>query len=255
MEEPIKYRTVWLSDIHLGTKGCQSEKLLSFLKSMECEYLILVGDIIDFWSLKRSTYWNQDHNTIIQKILRKSRHGTNVIFIPGNHDESLREYYDVEFGNIIIKEDYIHQLINNKNVYCVHGDIFDIVTRYHSWIAKLGDIGYNFLLWVNRHLNKVRAFFDLGYWSLSLYIKHKVKEAVSFISDYEDNVIKMASDKHVDGVICGHIHSPELEISNNFLYGNCGDWVENCTGIVEHTDGTLELFRWDNNTFISLGKL
>ncbi len=245
------YRTIFLSDIHLGSKGCNAEQLLDFLKHTDSDYLILVGDIIDFWALKRSTYWPTTHNTVVQKVLKKAKHGTKVIFIPGNHDEKLREYIGLSFGEIELHEDYIHTLVDSRKVFCVHGDIFDVITRYHKWIAVLGDIGYESLLWLNRVQNKIRDWWGLGYWSLSAYVKHKVKGAVSFISNYEENVVREAKHLDVDIVLCGHIHSLALHEINGIIYANTGDWVESCSGIVEHHDGTLEGFNWVDGQFIS----
>lgn len=238
------YRTIWLSDIHLGTKGCQVEKLLDFLKQTESEYLIFVGDIIDFWSLKRASYWPTSHNTVVQKVLKKARHGTKVIFIPGNHDEVLREFIGLSFGEITIFEDYIHTLQNGKKIFCLHGDVFDVVTKYHKWIAVLGDIGYNFLLWLNRILNDLRSKFGFGYWSLSAFIKYKVKEAVSFIGEFENNIIKEGNQLNVDAVLCGHIHHAEIKKIDNMVYLNTGDVVESCTAIVETIDGNIQLLNF-----------
>lgn len=242
-----QYRTIWISDVHLGTRECQAEKLLSFLKNNDAEYLFLVGDIIDFWALKRSPYWPQPHNTVIQKVLRAARYGTKVFYIPGNHDEGLRSYVGMVFGNISLHRDYVHTLANGRKILCVHGDDYDVVTRYHKWTAKLGDVGYSFLLWANRHYNTIRSKFGMRFWSLAAYVKFKVKEAVSFIGDYENNVIKEARSKGVDGVLCGHIHHAEIREVEGFQYLNTGDWVESCTAIVEHHDGRLELIQWTDD--------
>lgn len=239
-----KYRTIWLSDIHLGSMGCQAESLLTFLRDNESDTLILVGDIIDFWALKRKPYWPEAHNTVVQKVLKKARHNTHVIFIPGNHDEYLREYLEYAFGNIELHHEYIHTLADGKSILCVHGDDFDVITRYHRWVAKLGDVGYDLLMLFNRHFNTLRAKMGLGYWSLSAYVKHKVKSAVNFIGDYEASVVKAAKEWKVDGVLCGHIHHAEIKTIDDMLYLNTGDWVESCTAIVEHYDGTLELIKW-----------
>lgn len=243
--KPNHYRTIWISDIHLGTKGCQADSLLHMLKTTESDYLFLVGDIIDFWAIKRKSYWPTIHNTIIQKILKKARHGTKVIFIPGNHDEVLRDYVGISFGDIEIHENYTHTLMDGRQIFCIHGDIYDIVTRYHKHIAILGDIGYSFLLSINRHFNTIRKHLGLGYWSLSKFIKHQVKEAVNFISDYEQNVVQEARKLHVDGILCGHIHSAEITQFDDILYLNTGDFVESCTSIVETTEGELQLLHWN----------
>jgi UDP-2,3-diacylglucosamine pyrophosphatase LpxH len=240
----VHYRTIFLSDIHLGSKGCNAEQLLDFLKHTESEYLILVGDIIDFWALKRSSFWPTTHNTVVQKILKKAKHGTKVIFIHGNHDMALSDYIGISFGDITIHKQYVHHLITNESILCVHGDDFDVITRYHKWVAVLGDIGYDLLLWINRHYNKIRSTLGLNYWSLSSFIKHQVKGAINFIGDYENCLIQEANHQQVDGIICGHIHSLELRKSVNIIYGNCSDWVETCGGLVEHNDGTLQSFMW-----------
>jgi UDP-2,3-diacylglucosamine pyrophosphatase LpxH len=249
-----KYRTIWLSDIHLGSKGCQADKLLTFLKHTESEYLFLVGDIIDFWSLKRTPYWPSTHNTVVQKILKKSRHDTKVIFIPGNHDEPLRDYIGLSFGNITLYEDYTHTLANGKTVFCLHGDIYDVITRYHKWLAVLGDVGYTFLLWLNHKQNIIRSLLGMDYWSLSAFIKHRIKEAVSFISDYENNVVKEASHLGVDAVLCGHIHHPEIRMIDNVLYINTGDYVESCSAIAETHDGELVLLSMQNSKLIEVSR-
>jgi UDP-2,3-diacylglucosamine pyrophosphatase LpxH len=233
------FRTIWISDVHLGTKGCQAEALLSFLTNNQSEYLILVGDIIDFWALSRSVYWPASHNAVVRKILSKAKKGTKVIFIPGNHDENIREYGGMDLGEIEIRNQYIHTLVDGRKVLCIHGDEFDIVTRYHRWIAVMGDIGYSVLLWLNRHLAKVRSKMGMGYWSLSNFIKHKVKQAVNFIGDFEHNVAKEAEKQHVNVVVCGHIHHAEIAQYDQILYVNSGDWVESCTAIVESSDGSL----------------
>jgi UDP-2,3-diacylglucosamine pyrophosphatase LpxH len=238
------YRTIWLSDIHLGTRDCQADALLNFLKDTESDNLILVGDIIDFWAIKRTPYWPTSHNTIIQKVLKKVRHGTKVIFIAGNHDESLREHVGLSFGGVEIHENYTHTLTDGRTIFCVHGDIYDVITRYHRWLAILGDVGYTGLLWLNRIQNKIRASIGFGHWSLSAYVKSRVKDAVSFISDYEANVVKEAKQLGVTGVLCGHIHHAEMRTIDGVLYLNTGDWVESCTAIVEHLDGSLELIKW-----------
>lgn len=242
----VKYRTIWLSDIHLGSVGCQANKLLDFLRKTESENLFLVGDIIDFWSLKRKSFWPQEHNTVIQKVLKKARHGTRVIYIPGNHDEPLRDFLSYTFGNIELHREFIHTLADGRRILCAHGDDFDVITRYHKWVAMLGSVGYDILISLNRYYNTLRKHMGMGFWSLSAYVKHKVKKAVNFISDYENSVVKEAMTRNVDGVLCGHIHYAEIKRIGGFLYINTGDWVESCTAVVEHFDGTLELIRWND---------
>lgn len=245
--EPTRYRTIWISDIHLGTKGCQSDKLHNFLKSTESDTLFLVGDIIDFWAMKRGSKWTADHNLIVQKVLKKARHNTRVVYIPGNHDEALREYCGMSFGGIELHHEFIHTTADGKKILCVHGDDFDIITRYHKWVAILGDIGYTVLLVANHKFNWLRRHFGKGYWSLSAYIKKKVKGAVNFVSNFEENVVREAKHVNVDMVLCGHIHHANICKMNDITYLNTGDWVESLTAIVEHHDGKLELIHWSEH--------
>lgn len=237
----MKYRSIWISDVHLGTKDCKAEMLLEFLKENDCEYLYLVGDIIDGWSLRRSWFWPQSHNDVIQKILRKGRKGTQIIYVPGNHDEFAREFVDSHFGNVEIIREAIHKTIDGKQFLILHGDEFDGVMRYAKWLAFVGDRAYMFALAANRWLNHIRFKCGYSYWSLSSYLKLKVKEAVQYIGKYEEAVIESAKERKVDGVICGHIHHAELKMYGDCIYANCGDWVESCTALVEHIDGHLEI--------------
>ena len=240
-DEPLKVRTVWISDIHLGTPGCQAHALLEFLKDVECETLYLVGDIIDGWQLRRNWYWPQAHNDVVQKILRKARKGTRVVFVPGNHDEFARRYRDHNFGGVDVVEDCIHVTADGKRLWITHGDLFDGVIQCARWLALLGDAAYEFMLRVNRHLNHWRARLGLPYWSLSKYLKLKVKRAVSYVSDFEGAVAREARKRGVDGVVCGHIHHAEMRMIDGVLYCNDGDWVESLTALVEHADGRLEI--------------
>lgn len=238
-------RSVFLSDIHLGTRGCQADRLLDFLREHESEYLYLIGDIIDFWAMSRSIHWTPSQNTVVQKILRRARHGSHVFFIPGNHDEALREYVDSSFGNIRLVHDHIHHAADGRRYLLLHGDEFDQVTRYHRWVAVLGDVSYNVLVRINIWLSWVRRHLRLsGYWSLAGYAKRKVKRAVSFIYDFEESVVHEVRQRGVDGVICGHIHSATIKEIDGLLYVNCGDWVDSCTAIVEHFDGQMQLIEW-----------
>jgi UDP-2,3-diacylglucosamine pyrophosphatase LpxH len=239
------YRTIWISDLHLGSSQCQADVLLDFLKHNESEKLYLVGDIIDFWALSKKMYWPRDHNTVIQKILRKARHGTQVIYIPGNHDENVRQYNDYVFGDIIVKNSDVHTSAAGKQFLVVHGDEYDTIAKCHKWIAKLGSEGYDFLLWINRVLRIIRRCFGIqSNFSLAAFVKFKVKNVVQFISDYEESIVSVLKDQVLDGVICGHIHHAEIKEIDEFLYVNTGDFVESCTAIVEHANGTLELVTW-----------
>ena len=238
----MKYRTIFLSDIHLGTRGCQAERLLDFLRTHEAEKLFLVGDIIDFWAMSRSIHWTPAQNTVVQKVLRRARHGEQVMLIPGNHDEALREYDDVAFGDILVANEHIHTAADGRRYLVIHGDEFDQVTRHHRWLAVLGDVGYNLLVRVNVFASWLRRTLGIaGYWSLAGYAKRRVKRAVSFIFDFEDAVMHAVRERGVDGVICGHIHSAAIKHADGLTYINCGDWVDSCTAIVEHMDGRMEL--------------
>lgn len=241
-----QYRTIWISDIHLGTRGCKADFLIDFLKNNDCKTLYLVGDIIDGWRMKRGIFWPQDHTNVIRRILTKSKRGTKVIWIAGNHDEFLREFIDwnLQFGNIEIYDEYEHQTVDGKVFWVVHGDYFDIVTRYARWLAFLGDIAYHLLIELNTWLNQLRHMCGFGYWSLSAYLKYKTKQAVNFIGDFEKIVAHECKRRGNDGVICGHIHHAEIREIDGILYCNDGDWVESCTALVEHYDGRFEIVEW-----------
>ncbi len=240
-----KYRSIFLSDIHLGTRGCQAERLLDFLREHESEKLFLVGDIIDFWAMNRTIHWSPLQNTLVQKVLRRARHGDQVVLIPGNHDEALREYVDTSFGDIQVVRELIHTAADGRRYLVLHGDEFDQVTRHHRWVAVLGDIAYNFLVRLNAWLSWLRRTLRIpGYWSLAGYAKRRIKSAVSFIFDFEDSVIHAVRERGLDGVICGHIHSAAIREVGGLTYINCGDWVDSCTAIVEHADGRMELIAW-----------
>ncbi|MCX7089163.1 MAG: UDP-2,3-diacylglucosamine diphosphatase [Methylococcales bacterium] len=226
------YRTIWISDLHLG-------------KYNDSEKPYLVGDIIDFWALSKKMYWPRDHNTVIQKILRKARHDTQVIYIPGNHDENVREYDNHVFGDIVVKNSDIHTTVDGKKFLVIHGDVYDTIATNHQWIAKLGSEGYDFLIEINRFLRLFRRFFGIqSHFSLAGFVKFKVKNAVQFMSDYEHNIVQTLKHESLDGVICGHIHHAEMKIIEDFMYINTGDFVESCSAIVEHHDGRLQLIKW-----------
>lgn len=241
---PQMYRTIWISDIHLGTRGCKAEFLLDFLKHTESETLYLVGDIIDGWRLRKQWYWPQTHNDVVQKLLRKARKGTRVVFIPGNHDEFARSYVDLTFGDIEVVMRAIHEGADGRRFLILHGDEFDGVIKYAKWLALLGDTAYTVALRINDWVNTVRRRLGYQYWSLSAYLKNRVKNAVQYIAHYEETVASEARKDDVDGVICGHIHHAEIRAIGDILYCNDGDWVESCTALVEHMDGRLEILRW-----------
>ncbi len=248
-----RVRSIFLSDIHLGTRACQAGRLLEFLREYPAEHVYLVGDIVDFWAMARGIFWTSEHNTVLQKVLRRARHGERVIFIPGNHDEALREYAGTVFGDIEVHAEYVHQMADGRRFLLVHGDEFDQVTRYHRWVAVLGDMAYNWLVRVNTILSWCRRRLGrAGYWSLAGYAKRKVKTAMQFINDFENSVIHAVRQRGLDGVICGHIHAAALREVGGLTYANCGDWVDSCTALVEHDDGRLEIVEWGAATLLSL---
>ena len=244
----LRVRTVWISDLHLGTPGCQAGELLAFLRHVECETLYLVGDIIDGWQLRRTWYWPQSHNDVVQKLLREARKGTRVIFVPGNHDEFARKYVQHNFGGIEVADEWIHETADGRRLWVIHGDLFDGVIQRAKWLAHLGDSLYQFTLKLNRHLNSLRARMGLPYWSLSKYLKLKVKRAVSYVGDFEAAVAREARRRGLQGVVCGHIHHAKLRDIDGVLYANDGDWVESLTALIEHADGRLEIFDWAQRT-------
>ena len=243
-----RVRSIFLSDIHLGTRACQAERLLSFLKQHESEYLFLVGDIVDFWAMgRRGVYWTSAMNTVVQKVLKRARAGAKVIFVPGNHDEALRDYVDSSFGNIRLHRNYEHMGADGRRYLVLHGDEFDVVTKYHRWLAILGDHSYAFLVRVNVLISALRRRLGVnGYWSLAGYAKRKVKTAVNFICDFEESVARRVRESGLDGAICGHIHAAAIREVNGITYVNCGDWVDSCTAILEHLDGRMEMVQWSS---------
>lgn len=243
-EGEFRYRTIWVSDVHLGTRGCKADYLIDFMRQTDSDYLYLVGDIIDGWRLKKSWYWNQSQNDVIQKILRKARKGTEVIYVPGNHDEALRDYTSMHFGGVAVEREAIHLTADGRQLLVLHGDDFDGVVTYARWLAFLGDRAYNVALTANHWFNLARRGLGLPYWSLSAYLKHKVKNAVEFVSRFEGAVAAEARRRGVDGVVCGHIHHAEMRDIDGVLYCNDGDWVESCTALVEHMDGRLEIIHF-----------
>jgi UDP-2,3-diacylglucosamine pyrophosphatase LpxH len=241
---PTRVRTLFLSDIHLGTKGCQADRLLDFLRHYEADVVYLVGDIVDGWQLKSGWYWPQIHNDVVQKLLRQARKGARLRYIPGNHDEFLRDYYGTHFGGIEVLEDAMHVSADGKRYLVIHGDLFDVVIRHARWLALLGNRAYDLAIWLNTYFNAIRRALGLTYWSLSQWAKLKVKNAVNFIGEYEKALAAEARRRGVDGVICGHIHHAVIRNDFGLSYINCGDWVESCTAVVEHFDGRFEVVRW-----------
>jgi len=235
-----RHRTAWISDVHLGTRGAQAQALIDFLRDREFETLYIVGDLIDVWSLRRGIYWPQLHNDVIQKLLRLARKGTKVIYIPGNHDEFIANYMG-DFGNVTVLPRAIHTTADGRRLLIIHGHELDTVVQNIRWLAHIGDVGYQFLLHMNRPVNWVRRLFGLGYWSLSAYAKRTVKGAVNFVGKFEEAIVRYAADEKVDGVMCGHIHVPMIRPIGDTMYYNSGDWVESCSALVEDFTGRIEL--------------
>ncbi len=239
-----RYRTVWISDVHLGTRGCNAEMLIDFLDHVDSETMYLVGDIIDGWRLKKKLYWPDAHNDIVWRILKRAKRGTRIVYIPGNHDEALRQFCGLDFGGVAIRRQAVHETADGRRLLVLHGDEFDAIMLSHRWLAYLGDAAYNFAMWANRWVNGARRLMGLPYWSLSKHAKHKVKKSVEFISKFEEIVAHEAGARGVDGVVAGHIHTAEIREIAGVAYYNDGDWVEGCTALVEHFDGRMELLHW-----------
>ncbi len=242
--EVTRYRAIWISDVHLGTSRAQAEALLNFFRSSQSDFLYLVGDIVDNWALKKTWLWHQTHNDVIQKILRKARKGTRVVYIPGNHDEQFRDFVGSRFGRLVVKRNDIHVGVDGTRYLVMHGDEFDGVVKYAKWLAYLGDNAYEAAMSLNYSVNWARRKLGLPYWSLSAYLKHRVKKAVEFLSNFEQAMVREARRRGAGGVICGHVHTPEMRTIDGIAYFNDGDWVESCSALVEHMDGTFELIYW-----------
>lgn len=239
------YRAIFISDVHLGTKSCQVDALLGFLKHTESDVIYLVGDIIDGWRLKKTWYWPQSHNDVVQKLLRKTRKGTRIVFIPGNHDEFLRDFQEGQLGGIEITDRIVHEGLDGKRYLVLHGDQFDAVVMHARWLAFVGDWAYEIALVLNGNINFIRRKLGLTYWSFSAWAKHSVKKAVNFISAFEETLSSEARRQNTNGVICGHIHHAAIRDMNGIRYMNCGDWVESSTALVEREDGVFEIIEWN----------
>jgi UDP-2,3-diacylglucosamine pyrophosphatase LpxH len=250
----LHYRAIWISDIHLGTRGCQAERLLDFLKHTESEYLYLVGDIVDGWHLRKRWYWPQAHNDVVQKILRRARHGTQVFYLPGNHDEAARAFCGLRFGGVLVTNKAVHTTAAGQKLLALHGDQFDAIMGCAKWLAHLGDTAYTFALGLNVVFNFFRRLLGFSYWSLSAYLKHKVKNAMEHISAFETFIADEARRRSVDGVVCGHIHQVDMRKIGRVLYCNDGDWVESCTALVENAQGHLSLINWPEQREMLLRK-
>jgi UDP-2,3-diacylglucosamine pyrophosphatase LpxH len=243
-QSTLRFRAIFISDVHLGTATCQADRLLDFLRHTDSADLYLVGDIIDGWQLKRRWYWHQSHNDVIQKVLRKARKGTRVTYIAGNHDEAMRHFLGLAFGGIDIRDEAMHVTADGKRLLVTHGDLFDAVVQGAKWLAHVGDWLYMLTLKLNRWFNHVRARLGLPYWSLAQFLKHRVKNAVSYITRFEEALAQQARRRGFDGVVCGHIHKAEIRDIDGVLYCNDGDWVESLTALVEMPDGQLRIIDW-----------
>ena len=239
-----RYRTIFVSDTHLGTRGCKAERLADFLAHNDCQTLYLIGDIVDGWALRRNWYWPEAHNRVITEILRKVESGTRVIYVPGNHDEALREYTGLSLAGVELKTEAIHKTADGRQLLIIHGDQFDGVIAYAKWLAYLGDRAYGLALSLNTVFNAARKILGMPYWSLSAYLKLKVKNAASFIGNFETALVREAKSRGLDGVVCGHIHHAEVKDVAGILYCNDGDWVESCTALTEDAMGRLRIVTW-----------
>ncbi|MET0069009.1 MAG: UDP-2,3-diacylglucosamine diphosphatase [Candidatus Thiodiazotropha sp.] len=240
----LRYKSLFISDTHLGLRASRTEYLLDFLKHTDSDNLYLVGDILDFWKMRSGWYWPNINNEIVHQIIAKAKRGTRVVYVPGNHDEVMRDYFNFHVSGIEIQKEVIHTTADNKRLLILHGDEFDGVVMNNKWLAHLGSDAYDLLLWLNRWFNIARRRLGFGYWSLSAYLKNQVKEAVKYIGNYEEAVIHTVRERNLDGVICGHIHHAVINEMDGLVYANCGDWVESCTALAEAPDGSLKLIRW-----------
>lgn len=239
-----RFRAIWISDVHLGTRGCNAKLLIDFLDHTDSDTLYLVGDIIDGWRMKKRFYWPAAHNDVVWRVMKRAKRGTRVVYIPGNHDEMFRQFTGMNFGGVEIRRKAIHETADGRKLLVLHGDEFDAIMLAHRWLAFVGDAAYEWLMRLNFVVNRVRSWMNLPYWSLSKHAKHKVKNAVAFISRFEEIVAHEAANRRVDGVVCGHIHNAEMREINGIAYYNDGDWVEGCTALVEHLDGRMEILHW-----------
>jgi len=243
--QPLRYRSIFVSDVHLGTRDARVEYLLDFLDHVECDYLFLAGDIFDIWKMRSNRWhWPLINNRLLQRFMAFAANGTQVVYVPGNHDEFFRDYIDADMGGVKVCRDYRHLLADGREVLVLHGDEFDTVVRHSRLLKFIGNAGYEVLMWVNRASHRIRRWFGRGYWSLSLAIKQQVPNARVYIQKFEDAAIRHARDQGVDAIVCGHIHHANLRTENGVTYANSGDWVEHCTALVEQQDGQLELVRW-----------
>lgn len=238
-----QYRSVFLSDTHLCCKDSQAKMLYQFLDSFKCEYLYLVGDILDAWYVGKRTHWPKVYNRIIRKVLKMATKGTRVIYVPGNHDELAKHLVGYSLGNVAIAESMIHRTVDGRRILVVHGDQFDTIVKYHVWLSHLGGTAYDVLIFLNSAINAIRRRFNLPYVSLAGAVRRKVKGAVKVLTNFESTLVEIAKKEEVDGVICGHIHNPAVKDIDGITYLNCGDWIENCSAVVEHLNGDFSIVR------------
>ncbi|MEO0443603.1 MAG: UDP-2,3-diacylglucosamine diphosphatase [Pseudomonadota bacterium] len=243
-KKPQQYRSIWISDVHLGSKDCRADLLTEFLKHHRCDRLYLVGDIIDGWKMKSGIYWKKSYTRVIRRILKMAKQGTPVYYITGNHDEFLRKYANSSLDNIHLVNRYEHITADKRRLLVIHGDQFDGVTRCSALLRHIGDLGYSTLMLLNRLYNRWRAKTNRGYWSLAGFLKRNIRRAKTYINDYEQAVIYACKKQHYDGVICGHIHHAAAKTIDGLYYYNTGDWVESCTALAEQCDGSIELINW-----------
>jgi UDP-2,3-diacylglucosamine pyrophosphatase LpxH len=240
----VHVRTVFISDVHLGSRDCRADLVLDFLRRVHCDQLILVGDIMDVWSLRRSFYWPQSHSDVLRTILGKTKHGTRVVFVPGNHDEQFRNVCGMAFGNLEVQREFIHETLQGRRLLVVHGDEFDGAVQCSRWLTALGSGLYDVILGLNRALNSLRHRYGLGYWSLAGYLKSRVGNAMKYVHSFEESAAHAARRRGLDGIVCGHIHRPQMAEINGVLYCNDGDWVDSCSALIEDRNGELQLWKW-----------
>ncbi|HTW75137.1 MAG TPA: UDP-2,3-diacylglucosamine diphosphatase, partial [Steroidobacteraceae bacterium] len=240
----VHVRTVFLSDIHLGSRDCRADLLLEFLRAVHADEIVLIGDIVDIWSLQRSFYWTQSHTDVLRALLGRSRNGTRVIYVPGNHDAAFRDLCPASFGELHIQRDYVHQTAGGLRLLVTHGDEFDVAVKCSPWLALLGSGLYDVILALNRALNGLRRLRGRGYWSLAGFLKSRIGNAVQYVHRFETAAAEAARARGLDGIVCGHIHRPRLTQHAGMLYCNDGDWVDSCSALIEQPNGSLELWHW-----------
>ena len=240
----LRLRAAFISDVHLGSRGCRAADLLEFLRSIEVETLFLVGDIVDLWSMRRSFFWPQEHNDVLRTILGKAKEGCRVIYVPGNHDADLREFCGSVFGNLEMRRKYVHETAAGETLLVVHGDEFDAAVKFSPWLARIGASAYDFTIWLNHYVNALRRLCGARDWSLVAWLKTRMKNARDYIEAFERTAAEAARRRGVDGIVCGHIHRAGIRVIDGVRYCNDGDWVESCTALVEDMNGRIALWSW-----------